>query len=237
MKENNNKFLIVLIVLSITLLGLVTYIVCDKLVLSRDNNIGKESNEVSKTEDNKKELIYACSTIMKDEEGGGTLLDVPCIAVNNENAKKINAQIYKDVYEHRVFLDNSFKYYINGDIISLVISYSGFMGAGSGNDYDVYNFNKNNYDLVSNEDILNSLNLKSSDFVSNYNKVIKTSFDKEMKEFEEKGGYENVKDMASFVEANSINDIKLYINNKKIYAYASVGIGVSSAIDKFIIMN
>ena len=164
-------------------------------------------------------------------------MDVPCIAVNNENAKKINAQIYKDVYEHRAFGEANFEYYINGNIISLVISYSGFLGAGSKDDYTVYNFNKNNYKVVSNMDILKSLNLKSDDFVTNYNKVIKTSFDKEFKEYEEAGAVENAKDIAYFVEANSTDDIKLYVNNKKIYAHAYVGLGVSQAIEKFIIMN
>jgi len=240
--EENNKVLICLIIILIVLVcGLIGYIIFDKVMLTdeKNNNTSNSTTTTNNSQvgdkiDENDKLIYVCKKVTDEN---GWQLDVPCIASNNENAKKINDSIYNIIYENRVFQKVEYEYFTNDNIISLVINISGFMGAGSGEENIVYNFDKNTYELVSNTDILKYLNLNVADFINNYNKIIKTSFDKDLEEFEKESGMSDVKDMTHFIELENLDEFKLYINEKKVYVHAYVAIGDTMGIEKFIVMN
>ena len=221
-KKNNKGLVWLIVILIIMILGLVGYIVYDKVLYKTKEPINNKSTTTinsSQVGNDNKELIYVCKKITDENN---YQLDVPCIASDNENAKKINNEIYDKIYENRMFEKVDYEYFTNDNIISLVININGWMGDGPNNVYLVYNFNKDTYETISNEQILNYVNKVPTKFINDYNNIIKTSFEEEKKQYEE-NGFTGI--TIYYHEINNVEDFKLYLKDKILYAVASVSFG------------
>ena len=169
-EKGNNKGLVWLIVILIILvLGLVGYIVYDKVMLDNKKVINENtttttnnSHDGNENNDNN-ELIYVCKKITDENNWQ---LDVPCIASDNEKAKKINDEIYDKIYENKMFEKVDYEYYTNDNIISIVININGWIGDDANNVYLVYNFDKDTYEPISNEEILKYVNKVPTTFIN-----------------------------------------------------------------------
>ena len=83
--------------------------------------------------------------------------------VNNEQGNEINNKIKEDIEEYHKDKDTSidFDYYVNNDIVSLVIK---TINQDNEENYLTYNFNKNDFQLLDNHDLLELKGIKEEDF-------------------------------------------------------------------------
>ena len=163
----------------------------DVNTVAEQNKTEKSNNKVGKI-DESKDWIYT------DKEKNGS--KKPYVNISSNSAKKINAEIEeefdKSIKEGTPIF--SYNYYINDNIISLVIK------RGYDNDvrlYTVYNIDKELGNSVSNTEIMHSKSINRTKF----EEILKTACDKEYKENAKNNIDERSKTEASIINSTNIS--------------------------------
>ena len=119
------------------------------IISTTDNDAKKESivnNKITKIDTNK-ELVYKVKTSVKEYDQE---VEVPQINLNYDNIKALNDKIIKYTNNWSMGGVES-KYYINDDIISIVLTYS-----TEGDPYNIFIYNIDAYtgNILTNEELL-----------------------------------------------------------------------------------
>ena len=239
-KEKSNKGLIIIIViLTIIVLGLAGYLVYDKFIAKTPtpqttDNTNSNAVDNTTTNDTKKVLKKDESKDVVYTEISAGKHRVPQINIDSETATKFNQEImsFYDGFKKGEGLaasyteyDFGYKYYINDEIVSIVVSHT--TESGAENPTKVYNINQYTGKEVTKTELLAKANIDESQFssklIASYKKI--DSWDKIMEEINtmptnmrdaelnfKKGVYDGN------INKLSQNDfIGLYLNNNQIY--------------------
>lgn len=171
---------IVIVLLILIILGLAGYICYDKFI-SKDNKCDVEetaetdiiktntNTEVVVKKDKDKDIVYTDISTSKH--------NVPQINIDSEIATKYNKEImtfYNDFKSGKGLALSAdeynfgYKYYINDEIVSVVVSHT--TESGAENPTKVYNINQYTGKEVSNSELLKKLNITENDVANKLNK-------------------------------------------------------------------
>lgn len=183
-KQKSNKG--VIIVLIVLVLGLCSYIVCDKFIVKENPKSVNEKQERETKEENKNETIEK-EVLLKDKtkEVVYTYADndiysehkVPQINIDSDYADNINQSIlsfYNEFKNSSELVESytgyrfNYKYYIEDETVSIVVSHTTEDGAE--NPTKVYNINKYTGLEVKKSEILKKFNINEYDLSDKFNK-------------------------------------------------------------------
>jgi len=187
----------------------------DVLVEDEENNESEgEEYRIENYENKNRDFVYVCKKIVDSNDWA---IDIPCINSNNENIQKINTKVYNEIVElFGAFEKTNYNIYYNNNIISYVVELSGFMTDGSNKEYMVFNFNKETFESINNEELLTKKNVKKQDIIKEYNELLQISFEGEIKEYSKLNDIkeEDILNNISNSKLESTNDLKVLLDNK-----------------------
>lgn len=141
---------------------------------STQNQTSKQTNETDtvKPLDANKDIIYN----FPDKS-------CPIINLNSPDVNSINIDIEQNYIEPNepYYFGSEYDYYLNNEILSLVISNHSDSAFDS---YNVYNININTGKVVSNEDILKSKNISEKTFLSKLPEYYEKKFSEIWRQYE-----------------------------------------------------
>ena len=262
-KKNCCSYSFLIIILFATVCILTDYIVIDRKLREgkSDNSVIEDKSNVDESivdirTDSTKDYVYDASY---DNDGivesyntyynTYFLKDivVPFININSDDARKVNDEI-KGVYDSAIDIYNkgtndgmsyvddcSYKYYVNGDIISIVLTY----GHGATDvvrpDYYIYNFNLKTGKLVSYNDVYSFVGFNSDNINISISDSITSVMTEKMSSFPDslKADFDTYNNQSFQNYINSVDDgsIKYYVDsNKKLNVMVTLSIpaGVGS---------
>ncbi len=165
--------------------------------------------------DNDEEIVYSKeiyipNKIPEDLNSDEVSTELPIINLDYGSIKKINKEIeekYNELKDDNIVTEDmvninsiKYRYYINDDILSLILEYKNYnYTAGYVTyKYKTYNVNKNTGEVLTNKDLIKIKNMVVDDV---YNKIVK-NIEKEYENL----GYDDYKNTDFYKE--SINNIK-----------------------------
>ena len=252
-KQKSNKGVIILIVILILMvLGLSGYLVYDKFMGKEETPVTNETtnNNTQTDNSNKKVLKKDESKDVVYTEISTDLHKVPQVNINSESANRINQSIisFYDEFKKGDGLAGpytsyafDYKYYVDGDIVSVIVSHS--EESGSIHPTKVYNINQYSGEEVTKTDILKYLNISESEYTSKIVESYKLADPLNIKDLDaipnevmrenETKIYNEIQE--SNIKKLSENDIiGIYIDNKQLYVVfvmnTVVGAGRSEVI-------
>lgn len=222
-KEKSNKGLkILLVILIIIVLALSGYLVYDKFIVKDETKITttqKTDTQINKNKtvlkkDESKEIVYTIYTGKPSESfpviyEGNAVTEIPKININSIYADKINKEILALMYKSYDYDGNvndslkckdfcsliRYKYFINSNILSLVIYQDG--GTDPLNhEYYAYNIDIYTGEDVSNKDLVKSKNIDVNNFNTKLSNTFKDAYPFD-KYYDGKESYEGEKDFAT----------------------------------------
>jgi hypothetical protein len=218
-------------ILIITLIGLAGCGAEEANEVGEQASQNEMTNEVTEQPitkiDETKEIVY--SVLDKDYEYFGKEIQVkiPAFNINTDEVKELNSKIeeeYQKVVESNdtfAATELTYEYYVNNDIISLVIKKVYL--ESSTNNYAVYNVNQKTGEVLDKEDILTAKNITKSEYEEKIAKQISAKFDENTAAFKEMGGYEELKEKNNSEENCSLENTEVYLeNNGKLQYIANV---------------
>ncbi|MBQ7140976.1 MAG: hypothetical protein IJO32_05680 [Bacilli bacterium] len=274
MEKKNTGLIVLVVVLSIAVLGLGGFIVYDKVLKSEkednnkietNNNQMNQSNNINKLDDTK-EIVYTeisyNITGHNDEMNG--LSEIPQINLDTKNTIDININIidffkkimktnkFKNSYkygheetdDHLIYKIN-YEYYIENNILSLLITYIHLSEAKEEYSYIIYNINTETGEILSNNDLIYIKNYSAEQIrntlIKNIDNYYKSIFDKANIEYKYGNtvygidlykSSEEIKNLLSkYIDSNNIY-LPLYINSKGILnTYMSIPVDGGSGYD------
>lgn len=216
-----------------------------------DYSYAKEIN-INKINNNKEIVyskeIYIPDKLPEDLNTDEVKSELPIINLNYDSVKEVNKKIeneYKRLKDENIITDDmvninslKYKYYVNGDILSLIIEYKNYNYTALyvTYNYKTYNIDKTNGKVLSNKEIINLKKITEEDV---YDKIIE-NIEQEYKNLE----YDNYKNMDFYKE--TINNIKkdnniispLFLddnNNLNIYLNIRMNMGPGKTTRNFIL--
>lgn len=253
MKNKNNKEVVfVVIFLSSLVTSFLLGMYLGNNNVSMFNYSLAKATDIKKIDDNK-EIVYSRELYIPDKlpedlNSDEVITEIPIINLDFESVKKINKELlnqYNEVLEENIITDDivninsiKYKYYINNNILSLILEYKNFNYTAGyiTYEYKTYNININNGTILSNNDLIKIKNLNEDDV---YNKII-NHVEKEYQNL----GYDDYKNTDFYKE--SINNIKennkittqVFIDNNNelnTYVKLKMNMGPGSIIRNYII--
>lgn len=263
-KENRNLYISLILVLISILMLIAIFIVYS--AYDRSNNANSNSNTTTNNNDNNTDhengvlieddknnesegeeyrienyenkngnFVYVCKKIVDSNDW---TIDIPCINSNNENIQKINTKVYNEIVElFGAFEKTNYNIYYNNNVVSYVVELSGFMTDGSSKEYMVFNFNKETFGSINNEELLTIKNVKKQDIIKEYNELLKISFEEEIKEYakEIEVSENELLNSVSNQKVDTIDDLNLFLDNEgKINLIMQVGMSDSYGVIKIV---
>ena len=141
-----------------------------------NNETSKYINEINESD----EIVY---TKYKIETGGGNN-EIPFININSTYASQVNQKMedyYKEFEESGKQVEfMSYDYYINNNILSLVI----YEGVAASYEYEIYNIDIYNGNIVTNSEILKTKQITVEEFENNLPKVFGEFFEEYYKQMD-----------------------------------------------------
>ncbi len=211
-KDENKVIKIVLFILILVIVSLLVYYAFDK---KNKNTIVKSNDIELKKIDDKKEYVYN-NPKYNDKS-------IPYVNLNSEDAKKINNQIekYVDNEAKNEWNDLSYKYYINKNIVSILLVNR--IGDTDNRKYKVYNIDINTGKKVTNKEILNIKKMNMNDVSSNLKETIENSYGENISFAKENNiKNDNPEIDSTIYEANKnscenlkIDSIKIFLNERQ----------------------
>lgn len=115
---------------------------------------------------------------------------IPQINISSSDAERINNEIYSSLYpvienvvseiEENILPfsseEISYRWAVNGDILSLVVLNYSSIAFGGGAEYMVYNLSASTGTTVSNEAVVSSVGMSEEEFIAKAQQVLETSF-------------------------------------------------------------
>lgn len=177
-------------------------------------------NEVTEQQitkiDEEKEIVYSVFDKEYDYFDEKTQVEIPAFNINTEEIKELNSKIEEE-YQKIAEADEEFgatevnyEYYVNDDIVSLVITKT-YLEA-SQETYEVYNVNQKTGTVLEKEDILTAKNITEDAYETKIAEQISAKFDETTAAFKEMVGYEDVKEKNNSKENCSLENTEVYIN-------------------------
>lgn len=187
----------------------------------------KTLNEVTEQQitkiDEEKEIVYSVFDKEYDYFDEKTQVEIPAFNINTEEIKELNSKIeeeYQEVAEANEEFgatEVTYEYYVNDDIVSLVITKT-YLEA-SQITYEVYNVNQKTGTVLEKEDILTAKNITVDDYEVEIAKQISAKFEENTAAFKEMGGYEELKEKNNSKENCSLENTEVYINEEGKLSY------------------
>ena len=185
-KKKNKGVIVLLVILIIIVLGLSAYVVYDK-VIEKNNVSEKEENTTTNKEkkmllkDESKDIVYDLYNESKQEQDTGRNINIklPYLNINSDYANIINKEInliYQKQNEQVLIYPYDYSYYINDNILSLIIKTS---DEGCYPDYYVYNIDIYNGNSISNLELLDKNGIDTTDFSKNLSSIVVNNIKKE----------------------------------------------------------
>ena len=203
-KQKSNKGLVVLIIILILMvLGLSGYLVYDKFITKNTKITNEEKETKTSTIDNgnkkilkkdeSKEVVYTLYSVNIEKVFGKFVSNIPNINIDSIYAKKVNGEINSLIYS--MGYDNNYdengikckdfcsliqyKYYLNDNILSLVVYEDGQTDPLS-HTYYTYNIDIYTGEEITNKDLVKLKNIDVNDFSTKLSNTFKDaySFDK-----------------------------------------------------------
>lgn len=250
-KNNKNVVFVVTLTISVVISFLLGLFFGSKNVGMFNYSLAQEIN-INKI-DNNKEIVYSKEIYIPDKLPEDLNVDevrteLPTINLDYESVETINKEIeekYDELKDENIITDDmvninsvKYKYYVNDNILSLVIEYKSYnYTAGYINyEYKTYNIDKNTGKVLSNKDLLEIKNLSLNDV---YNRIVE-NIEKEYKNL----GYDDYKNADFYKE--TINNIKkddkivssLFIdsdNNLSVYLNIRMNMGPGTITRNFVL--
>lgn len=184
-------------------------------------------NEVTEQQvtkiDEEKEIVYSVFDKEYDYFDEKTQVEIPAFNINTEEIKELNSKIeeeYQEVAEANEEFGSTevtYEYYVNDDIVSLVIKKS-YLEA-SQDTYEVYNVNQKTGTVLEKEDILTAKNITVDAYEAKIAEQISAKFDETTAAFKEMVGYEEIKEKNDSKENCSLENTEVYINEEGKLSY------------------
>ncbi len=184
-------------------------------------------NEVTEQQvtkiDEKKEIVYSVFDKEYDYFDEKTQVEIPAFNINTEEIKELNSKIeeeYQEIAEANEEFGSTevtYEYYVNDDIVSLVIKKS-YLEA-SQETYEVYNVNQKTGTVLEKEDILTAKNITKDAYEAKIAEQISAKFDETTAAFKEMVGYEDIKEKNNSKENCSLENTEIYINEEGKLSY------------------
>lgn len=189
-----------------------------------DNDTLNEVTEQQVTKiDEEKEIVYSVFDKEYDYFDEKTQVEIPAFNINTEEIKELNSKIeeeYQEVAEANEGLGSTevtYEYYVNDDIVSLVLKKS-YLEA-SQDTYEVYNVNQKTGTVLEKEDVLTAKNITVDDYEAKIAEQISAKFDETTVAFKEMVGYEEIKEKNDSKENCSLENTEVYINEEGKLSY------------------
>lgn len=177
------------------------YVSDNPFVVIQKTNTTNEFKNASKI-DNSKDLVFFEKFYNEEMEKE---FQYPQVNLNYDNIKGLNERIKGYARDTSYILEN--KYYINNDILSLVIT---DCDPGAGHITYVFNIDLSNGNILTNEELLNKLKI-----TENVNEKISNSVIKHLQKVIPKGSEDSYSESIRMnnLDANKI-EVPLFINNE-----------------------
>lgn len=200
----NKKILLIIILIILVLTGVTFYIdnkSKTKIYVSDDYVYTKESYE------------YSDSFVS----------ELPYINVRSDDVNKINTELMDEYYKSIEFKEKMMKYdyYINDNILSLVVKLYYLDSPDSYPVISIYNVDIENGNLLSDDDILNIFDISNYDVTEIINDQLKDYYNYEIrKEYISNDCDYNC--YLSNINALPLDNCSFYVNNNILYAYKAL---------------
>lgn len=189
-----------------------------------DNDTLNEVTEQQVTKiDEKKEIVYSVFDKEYDYFDEKTQVEIPAFNINTEEIKELNSKIeeeYQEIAEANEEFGSTevtYEYYVNDDIVSLVLKKS-YLEA-SQETYEVYNVNQKTGTVLEKEDILTAKNITEDAYETKIAEQISAKFDENMESFKETAEYKRAKQKNDSKENCSLENTEVYINEEGKLSY------------------
>ena len=219
--------------LSVIFISIITLIGLTGCGAEETNEAGEQTSQNEVTEqqitkiDEEKEIVYSVFDKEYDYFDEKTQVEIPAFNINTEEIKELNSKIeeeYQEVAEANEEFgatEVTYEYYVNDDIVSLVIKKAHL--ESSIYNYAVYNVNQKTGEILDKEGILTAKNITKSEYEEKIAKQISTKFDENTAALKEMGGYEELKEKNNSKENCSLENTEVYLgNNGKLQYIANV---------------
>ena len=179
-KKKNKGVIVLLIILIVIVLGLSIYIVYDK-VIDKNNVSEKLENVVINKEkkmllkEESKDVVYDLYNEVKNDQFGEENIRLPYLNIDSKYADIINKEMKvlydgeKDKSSESIINAYDYKYFINDNILSLIIKTQAEVVSP---DYYVYNIDVYSGNSISNLELLNRNNIDFKSFATNLSNII-----------------------------------------------------------------
>ena len=183
-------------------------------------------------------MVYAYidARIIENEDKNKTEYKyrIPQINIDSSDVQAINDEIiikftnrYDEMIEQQVLYELvEYKYFVNGDILSLIIIYDNWMSAQYFSS-DIYNINISTGKQVNSNELLKYLNITEEEFREKLINVIKNSPDYK-EPYDEEATTKKCDETIKMYEEMPINEMQLYIStdgNIAAYIYVNAVAG------------
>lgn len=186
--------------------------------------------------DEEKEIVYSIIDKSYEYTDKKVKVEIPAVNLDTEKIKELNSEIekkYEDAIstnEEFVSREVTYKYYVNEDIISIVIKNS-FL-SGSYDTYMVYNIDSKNGEVLNNEDILKTKNIAVDEYEEKISKQISSKFEENYSTAKEMPGYEEAKSKNNSKENCSLDNTQVYLREDGKLSYIANVYAIAGA-DKY----
>ena len=236
-RKNYKIFLIVGVVILVILSFLIGQFLASQNITFFRNQTNNNINQYNKIDDNK-EIVYTKENYVpenlpEDLNSDEVRTELPFINLDSNEIKKINSNIeeeYNKLKDENIVTKDmtninsvKYKYYVNNNILSLVIEYKSYnYTAGYVNyEYKTYNINTDSSSEITNDELMKIKNTNNEEV---YNKLL-NSLEKEYENL----GYDDYKNTDFYKETignikkNDKINIPLFLDNdNKLNAYLNI---------------
>ncbi|MBE6153779.1 MAG: hypothetical protein E7166_06110 [Firmicutes bacterium] len=250
-KNNKNVVFVVILVVSVVTSFLLGQFLESKSI-SMFNYSLAQVIDINKI-DNNKEIVYSGKTYIPNKLPVDLNIDevrseLPIINLNYDSVKSINEEInkkYNELKDDNIITEDmvninsvKYKYYVNDNILSLVIEYKNYNYTAGyvSYEYKSYNIDKNNGKVLTNNELINLKNLTNDKVYNNIVKNIENEY--------EDLGYDDYKNTDFYRETinnigknNNIN-VSLFLdadNNLSTYLNIRMNMGPGTITRNFIL--
>jgi len=212
-KKKNRGIKIVLLVLVFIIVGLLIYLIVDRINNKPSDTVIKNTTEIKKINEDE-EYVYDNPKYVDKT--------VPYVNIDSDDAKSINNKIekYVDGKASDTWNELFYYYYINDNIISIL--FGNKLGDTFNSKYRIYNINVKTGKIVSNKELIDIKKTNREEIASSLNETIEKSYGDSIEFAKETTiRYDGEIDLTVYeanktsVEGLKVENMKLYLNEKK----------------------